>query len=101
MHFNYGVMQDFFAYSATCVQFSRGSIDMSRPLCPAGIRGGKSKIPWRNLHPQFANIFAVAKVGISNLIMPNTLDVKLANYQDFDSYASISDLFFPNSGKSQ
>ena len=33
--------------------------------------------------------------------MPNTLDVKLANYQDFDSYASLTDLFFPNCGKSQ
>ena len=35
------------------------------------------------------------------MILPNTLDVKLSNYEDFDSYASISDYFFPNTAKSQ
>lgn len=50
-------------------------------------------------HP--ANIFAIARVGVANLIMPNTLDVKISNYQDFDSYISISDYFFPDYAKSQ
>ena len=80
VRFNYGVMHDFFAYSATCVQFSYQEVNLSQPPCPAGIRGGISNVPWKQLQPQFANIFAIAKVGVSNLIMPNTLDVKLSNY---------------------
>lgn len=51
VRFNYGVMQDFFAYSATCVQFSCQDINMSLPPCPAGIRGGKSHIQWQHLQP--------------------------------------------------
>ena len=73
---------------------------MSRPLCPAGVRGGKPKLDFKYLAPNYANLFAIAKVGVANLILPNTLDVKLANYEDFDSYVSISDYFFPNSAKS-
>lgn len=46
-------------------------------------------------------MFAIAKVGVANLILPNTLDVKLANYEDVDSYFSISDHFFPNTARSQ
>ena len=45
-------------------------------------------------------MFAIAKVGVANLILPNTLDVKLANYEDVDSYFSISDHFFPNTARS-
>jgi len=98
--FNYGVMRDFFAYSATCVQFSNQEVNMSQPFCPAGIQGGKPKFPFNLLHPQHANMFAIAKVGIANLILPNTLDIKLSNYEDFDSYVTISDYFFPNCAKS-
>ena len=51
VRFNYGVMQDFFAYSATCVQFSCQEINLSMPPCPAGIRGGKPQLQWKNLTP--------------------------------------------------
>ena len=70
-------------------------------MCPGGIRGGKPRLAWDYLQPQYANIFAIAKVGVANLILPNTLDVKISNYEDFDSYVTISDLFFPNASKSQ
>jgi hypothetical protein len=45
---------------------------------------------------QACNIFAVAKVGVSNLIMPSTLDLNFANYENFDSYINVSDMFFPD-----
>lgn len=45
-------------------------------------------------------MFAVAKVGVANMILPNTLDVKLTNYEDHDSYISISDHFFPDNARS-
>lgn len=35
-------------------------------------------------------------MGISNLIMPNTLDLKFSNYENFDSYLNVSDMFFPD-----
>ena len=35
------------------------------------------------------------------MILPNTLDVKLTNYEDFDSYAAISDFHFPSTTRSQ
>lgn len=44
-------------------------------------------------------MFAIAKVGISNLIMPNTLDVKISNFENYDTYVSISDRFFPENSK--
>ena len=46
-------------------------------------------------------MFAIAKVGLPNIIFPNTLDVKFSNFEDFESYISISDLFFPDNSKSQ
>ena len=101
VQFNYGVMHDFFAYSATCVQYSREEINMSSPLCPNGIRGGIPRINFSHLSPQHVNMFAIAKVGVANLILPNTLDVKLSNYEDVDSYFSISDHFFPNTARNQ
>ena len=101
IQYNYGVMHDFFAYSATCVQNSREEINMAEPLCPAGIRGGVPKLNFKHLAPHYVNMFAVAKVGVANLILPNTLDVKLSNYEDVDSYFSISDHFFPNTARSQ
>jgi len=45
-------------------------------------------------------MFAIAKVGVANLILPNTLDVKLTNYEDHDSYVTMSDYFFPENAKS-
>lgn len=40
-------------------------------------------------------------MGLPNLIMPNTLDIKLSNYENFDNYVEISDLFFPDTAKVQ
>lgn len=51
VQFNFGVMQDFFAYSATCVQYAREDINLSEPLCPAGIRGGAPSLNFRRLNP--------------------------------------------------
>jgi hypothetical protein len=41
-------------------------------------------------------MFAIAKVGLPNLIMPNTLDLKLQNFENFDSYSRVADMFFPD-----
>ena len=102
VQYNYGVMHDFFAYSATCVQKALTEINMSEPICPAGIRGGKPLHNFKNLQtPLNVNMFAVAKIGVANLILPNTLDIKMTNYEDHDSYISISDYFFPENARSQ
>lgn len=41
-------------------------------------------------------MFAISKVGLPNLIMPNTLDLKFSNFENFDSYTEVSDMFFPD-----
>ena len=73
---------------------------MAKPPHPAGIKGGLISMASFNLmSSQPCNIFAIAKVGVPNLIMPNTLDVKFSNYENYDSYDEISDLFFPENSK--
>ena len=73
--------------------------DLSKPTKPAGIRGITSADDY-SAKPQPCNIFAIAKIGIPNLIMPNTLDVKVSNFENYDSYTTISDHFFPENSKS-
>lgn len=74
---------------------------MAKPPHPTGIRGGlHSLVSFNLMSSQPCNIFAIAKVGVPNLIMPNTLDVKFSNYENYDSYVEISDLFFPENSKS-
>lgn len=33
--------------------------------------------------------------------MPSTLDIKISNYENFENYIEISDLFFPENSKNQ
>jgi len=40
-------------------------------------------------------------VGLTNLILPNTLDVKMSNFENPESVFQISDMFFPQLGKEQ
>jgi hypothetical protein len=40
-------------------------------------------------------MFALAKVGVPNLIMPNTLDLKFQNFENFDNYTQVADMYFP------
>ena len=42
-----------------------------------------------------SNVFAIAKVGLANLIFPSQMDVKLANYNNYPAYIRLSDAFFP------
>jgi hypothetical protein len=46
-------------------------------------------------------MFAIAKIGVPNLVLPNTMDVKFSNYENYDSYTEIADLFFPGLGHNQ
>jgi hypothetical protein len=46
-------------------------------------------------------MFAVAKVGLPNMLIPNTLDMKMMNFENPDSYMQISELYFPEHAKSQ
>ena len=83
------------------VQFDIPNSDMKKPICPSGIRGGTiPMVEFSTMAPQPCNMFAIAKIGLPNIIFPNTLDVKFSNFEDFESYISISDLFFPNNSKS-
>jgi hypothetical protein len=59
------------------------------------LAGGKGASSGRS------NIFAIAKVGVPNLIMPSTLDIKLANYNTYSSYLQLCDNFFPKLSSSQ
>jgi hypothetical protein len=57
--------------------------DLSDPKAPAGIMGGKKPIiNFKAMPPQECNIFAIAKVGLPNIIFPNTLDVKMSNFEN-------------------
>ena len=40
-------------------------------------------------------------MGLPSIILPNTLDVKLSNFENFGSYAQVGDLFFPAASRSQ
>jgi hypothetical protein len=44
-------------------------------------------------------MFAVSKAGIPNLIMPNTLDIKITNYEDYGIYTRFCDQYFPEMSK--
>jgi len=96
MMYNYGLVVDFLNYSGMSLQTTIYCGDLSKPPYPSGIRGGLvSVVPFNKMSSQPCNIFAIAKVGIPNMIMPNTLDVKFSNYENFDNYIDISDLFLP------
>lgn len=99
LQFNYGVMRDYLNYAGMSIQLMIKCTDLSKPVNPAGIRGITSAEDY-SAKPQPCNIFAIAKVGIPNLIMPNTLDVKISNFENYDSYTTISDHFFPENSKS-
>jgi hypothetical protein len=48
-----------------------------------------------------ANGFAIAKVGLPNLILPSSLDIKLTNYNHYSSYVQLADTLFPGLANSQ
>jgi hypothetical protein len=84
-------MTDFFLYSGMDIQLSIEGADLSEPRAPAGIMGGKKPIfEFHVMPPQECNIFAIAKVGLPSIIFPNTLDVKLSNFENKDSYAEVN-----------
>jgi len=100
--FNYGIMHDFFAYSGMNTQYTHKFIDMSKPLAPAGIRGGSTpQVSFDQMAPQPCNMFAIAKIGLPNLVFPNSLDIKFSNFENFDSYMNICDFYFPENSKVQ
>lgn len=70
-------MRDCLNYAGMSVQLMLKCSDLSKPVNPAGIRGGITPAEDYSAKPQPCNIFAVAKVGIPNLIIPNSLDVKI------------------------
>lgn len=94
-------MRDFLNYSGMSVQAEIGEADLARPPFPAGIRGNAAQVDFSLMSSQPCNVFAIAKVGVPNLIMPNTLDIKLSNFESFENYISVSDLFFPEAATSQ
>jgi len=80
-------MNDFFLYSGMDIQLSLEGADLSDPVAPAGIKGGKEPvINFKAMPPQECNIYAIAKVGLPSVIFPNTLDVKMSNFENKDSY---------------
>jgi hypothetical protein len=100
--FNFGVMQDFFYYSGFSIQHSLDQADLKQPSFPSGIRGGaEGLVNFTRMQSQPCNIFQVAKVGLSNLILPSTLDVKISNFENLESMLQISDMFFPQFGRDQ
>jgi hypothetical protein len=89
MLFNFGVLHDFFNYSAMSIQSSLHEIDLTNP--PSSMQKNQAlytlKLDLENEIAQSgkSNIFAIAKVGLPNLILPSSLDIKLANYSSFTS----------------
>ena len=96
--FNHGVMRDFFNYSGMSVQLSHEEVDFCKPLRPGGIRAAFASLnsDFGSGATQPCNMFAIAKVGLPNLILPNTLDLKFSNYENFDKYIQVCDSFFPD-----
>eukprot|EP00347_Sterkiella_histriomuscorum_P005365 403356888 len=104
--FNYGIMQDFFSYSAMSIQYSHKEVDidyqkMQQATTTYKNAGLDGAMPNQLRGSQnLANIYAIAKTGLSNLILPNALDLKLSNYNNYVSYTRLSDMFFPELSKS-
>ena len=48
-----------------------------------------------------SNIFAIAKVGLPNLILPSSLDIKISNYNAYPAYLQLCDNFFRDLSQSQ
>jgi hypothetical protein len=47
------------------------------------------------------NIFAIAKIGLPNLILPCSLDIKLQNFNTYTQYLHLADSFFPSLSQSE
>ena len=92
--YNFGVLNDFFNYSAMTIQNAIHDIDLNNPNKVTTFKSDK-------VATSKSNIFAIAKVGIPNLILPSSLDIKLSNYNAYASYLQLSDGFFPDLSTAQ
>lgn len=102
MLYNYGVMHDFFNYSAMTIQKSMHNIDIMNPPSTALKDNALYELVKDAASgPGKSNIFAIAKVGLPNLILPSSLEVKLTNYNAFQSYLNLCDSFFPDLSSSE
>ena len=94
--YNFGIMHDFFNYSAMSIQRSRAEIDLTGSASQTS--AVFAQIPGNDGGVK-QNIFAIAKVGLPNLIFPSCLDLKISNYNQYSSYIHLSDQFFPDLSK--
>ena len=46
-------------------------------------------------------MFAIAKLGLPNLILPSSLDIHLSNYNTYAQYLHLCDVHFPTLAESQ
>ncbi|CDW75782.1 UNKNOWN [Stylonychia lemnae] len=102
--YNYGIMHDFFSYSAMSIQFSKKEIDfdLTKINQSFSFHDGQENELQKQLKANInlSNLYAIAKVGLSNLILPSALDIKLSNYNNYYSYIKLCDTFFPQLAKS-
>jgi len=81
-------MHDFFNFSAVSVQLSVKQSSINSLLAPSKEQDS-------------ANLFAIARMGVPNLILPNSLDLRLSNFQNYPSYTAICDSAFPSLSQSE
>ena len=94
-------MLDFFSYSAFSVQCSLKNVDFA--VQSVGSKSETFDTLRRDLSQTqtMSNVFAIAKMGLSNLIFPSQLDVKISNYQNYPGYIRLSDAFCPQMSHSE
>ena len=92
-------MNDFFNYSAMSIQNSMSDVDITNP--PSSVYQDNALYALRkDLENETGsgskrqNIFAIAKVGLPNLILPSSLDIKISNFNSYSSYLQLCDNFF-------
>lgn len=47
------------------------------------------------------NLFAISRMGLPNLVLPNSLSIRLSNYSTFQSYMALCERSFPELATSQ
>ena len=97
--YNFGVMHDFFNYSAMKIQSAMQEVDLDQQMLLNATQSYKQMqkegINQLRANKNLSNIYAIGKVGLSNMILPSGLDVKLSIYNNYVSFMRMSDIFFP------
>jgi len=94
------VLQDFLNYSGVSIQAAQ--IGLNTSFMDA--KGSREALYHENASQSQGlqqNLFAIARMGLPNLVLPNSLSIRLSNYSTYASYMALCERSFPELATSQ